>query len=587
MFHNDIPFKVAVGYGVVAIVLILAISLIYSNTKSVVAINQASREYMQKRDAADSTISALLKEEQHNLQQLSDAMNGNGGTNYLRDKVRSLNNGEESIVVHPKMRQTQQAKNTTVEVVKTRKGFFNRLSDAFKKEHAETISVKTDSIHATLDSVTTPVNVAGNVADILEQIDNKEKVTSAHHHKTVNKEMADLQMLNTKLALRSSKQLNEIHQREHKTMQHAIYNNIVSRKYYITGGVGARHEGEAFGADYELPNLTAYNETCAAIAMVYLFHRMFLMQGDAKYIDCMERTLYNGVISGMSVDGGRFFYPNPLSSDGTTERQPWFGCACCPSNICRFIPSFPGYVYAVKDRTLYVNLFTGNTAHVEIEGKTVVLEQQTDYPWNGDINLRIQKNQAKAFAMAIRIPGWAVNTPVPSDLYRYTDCQTRNYQITVNGKPIDGVKTDKGYLIINRVWKKGDVVSLHLDMPVRTVVANPQVTDDRGRVAVERGPLVYCAEAADNSSHNIFRFLMPTNPQFNVVDRTINGQHQVSFGVKAIEVDGQSVDTDADGRVKVSDTRLTLIPYYAWNHRGANDMEVWLPQSIEALGNYR
>lgn len=183
MFHNDIPFKVAVGYGVVAIVLILAISLIYSNTKSVVAINQASREYMQKRDAADSTISALLKEEQHNLQQLSDAMNGNGGTNYLRDKVRSLNNGEESIVVHPKMRQTQQAKNTTVEVVKTRKGFFNRLSDAFKKEYAETISVKTDSIHATLDSVTTPVNVAGNVADILEQIDNKEKVTSAHHHK--------------------------------------------------------------------------------------------------------------------------------------------------------------------------------------------------------------------------------------------------------------------------------------------------------------------------------------------------------------------------------------------------------------------
>lgn len=233
MFHNDIPFKVAVGYGVVAIVLILAISLIYSNTKSVVAINQASREYMQKRDAADSTISALLKEEQHNLQQLSDAMNGNGGTNYLRDKVRSLNNGEESIVVHPKMRQTQQAKNTTVEVVKTRKGFFNRLSDAFKKEHAETISVKTDSIHATLDSVTTPVNVAGNVADILEQIDNKEKVTSAHHHKTVNKEMADLQMLNTKLALRSSKQLNEIHQREHKTMQHAINKAITTRQQLL------------------------------------------------------------------------------------------------------------------------------------------------------------------------------------------------------------------------------------------------------------------------------------------------------------------------------------------------------------------
>ncbi len=374
-----------------------------------------------------------------------------------------------------------------------------------------------------------------------------------------------------------------------------IYDNIVSRKYYITGGVGARHEGEAFGADYELPNLTAYNETCAAISMVYLFHRMFLLHGDAKYIDCLERTLYNGVISGMSVDGGRFFYPNPLSSDGkykfnadgTTERQPWFGCACCPSNLCRFIPSFPGYVYAVKNRTLYVNLFTGNTATVEIGGKAVTVEQQTDYPWNGDITLRIQKNQAKAFAMAIRIPGWAVNTPVPSDLYRFTDCQTRTYQVTVNGQRVSGVKTEKGYLIINRTWKKGDVVALHLDMPVRTVVANERVADDHGRVAVERGPLVYCAEGADNAGHSIFRFLMPRHPQFSVVDRTIDGQHQVSFGVKAIEVDGQTVDTDAEGRATVADTRLTLIPYYAWNHRGAGEMEVWLPQSIEALGNCR
>ncbi len=371
-----------------------------------------------------------------------------------------------------------------------------------------------------------------------------------------------------------------------------IYDNIVNRKYYITGGVGARHSGEAFGADYELPNLTAYNETCAAISMVYLFHRMFLLHGDAKYIDCLERTLYNGVISGMSVDGGRFFYPNPLSSDGkykfnadgTTERQPWFGCACCPSNLCRFIPSFPGYVYAVKDRTLYVNLFTGNTATVEIGGKAVTVDQQTDYPWNGDITLRIQKNRAKRFAMAIRIPGWTVNTPVPSDLYRFTDCQTRTWQVTVNGERVDGVKTEKGYLIINRTWKKGDVVALHLDMPVRTVVANERVADDRGRVAVERGPLVYCAEAADNTSHSIFHFLMPRKPQFTVVDRTINGQHQVSFGVKAIEVDGQTVDTDAEGRATVTDTRLTLIPYYAWNHRGAGEMEVWLPQSIEALG---
>ena len=208
-----------------------------------------------------------------------------------------------------------------------------------------------------------------------------------------------------------------------------ITENIISRKYYLTGGVGARHAGEAFGADYELPNLTAYNETCAAISMVYLFHRMFLLHGDAKYIDCLERTLYNGVISGMSVDGGRFFYPNPLSSDAkyrfnsdnTITRQPWFGCACCPSNLSRFIPSLPGYIYAVRDRNLYVNLFAGNTATIPVGGKDVVLEQQTGYPWNGDITLKIVKTAAKDFRLMVRIPEWVQGSVVPSDLYSYAD----------------------------------------------------------------------------------------------------------------------------------------------------------------------
>lgn len=374
-----------------------------------------------------------------------------------------------------------------------------------------------------------------------------------------------------------------------------IYENIVSKKYYITGGVGARHDGEAFGADYELPNLTSYNETCAAISMVYFFHRMFLMQGDAKYIDCLERTLYNGVISGMSMDGGRFFYPNPLSSDGqykfnadgTTERQPWFGCACCPSNLCRFIPSLPGYVYAVKDRTLFVNLYTGSNASISIGGKPVVVEQTTNYPWDGDITLRVGKNQAKTFDMAIRIPGWAINTPVPSDLYRFTDCQMRTYSVTVNGQHVADARMEKGYMVIRRNWKKGDVVSIHFDMPVRTVVANEAVKADRGRVAVERGPLVYCAEEADNEGHSIFNFLMPRQPHFTTTDLTINGQRGVTFNVKAIQVEGQAIETLADGKASVSNTRLTMIPYYAWNHRGAGLMEVWMPQSISALGNYQ
>jgi len=373
----------------------------------------------------------------------------------------------------------------------------------------------------------------------------------------------------------------------------AIYNNIVSKKYYITGGVGARHEGEAFGADYELPNLTSYNETCAAISMVYLFHRMFLLHGDAKYIDCLERTLYNGVISGMSVDGGRFFYPNPLSSDGkyafnadnTVERQPWFGCACCPSNLCRFIPSFPGYMYAVKDRQLYINLFAGNTATMQVGGKDVVLEQQTSYPWDGDITITIKKNQAKTFDMLVRIPEWVNGTPVPSDLYQFNDGVKGNYSVKVNGQPVSG-KLVKGYLVINRLWKKGDVVSIHFDMPVRTITAHEKVKADQGRIAVERGPLVYCAEGADNQGFSIFDFLMPRQPQFTVADQQINGKRDVRFSVKAISVKGKTVEQDAQGNPVIKDATLTMIPYYAWNHRGPGLMEVWMPQTVAALGNY-
>lgn len=373
----------------------------------------------------------------------------------------------------------------------------------------------------------------------------------------------------------------------------AIYNNIVSKKYYITGGVGARHEGEAFGADYELPNLTSYNETCAAISMVYLFHRMFLLHGDAKYIDCLERTLYNGVISGMSVDGGRFFYPNPLSSDGkyafnadnTVERQPWFGCACCPSNLCRFIPSFPGYMYAVKDRQLYINLFAGNTATMQVGGKDVVLEQQTSYPWDGDITITVKKNQAKAFDMLVRIPEWVNGTPVPSDLYQFSDGVKGSYSVKVNGQPVSG-KLEKGYLVISRPWKKGDVVSVHFDMPVRTITAHEKVKADEGRVAVERGPLVYCAEGADNQGFSIFNFLMPQQPQFAVSDQQINGKRDVNFSVKAISVKGKAVEQDAQGNPTVKDATLTMIPYYAWNHRGPGLMEVWMPRSIKALGDY-
>ena len=372
-----------------------------------------------------------------------------------------------------------------------------------------------------------------------------------------------------------------------------IYENIVSHKYYLTGGVGARHGGEAFGADYELPNLTAYNETCAAIAMVYLFERMFLLHGDAKYIDCLERTLYNGVISGMSVDGGKFFYPNPLSSDGryrfnadgTMTRQPWFGCACCPSNLCRFIPPMPGYIYGVRNNDLYVNLFAANTATIALGKKNVTIQQETNYPWDGDISIKVLQNKAKVFNMMIRIPGWVQNKAVPSDLYSYSDDIFSTYEIMVNGQPVNGQLVN-GYMVINRNWKKGDVVRIHFDMPVRTVVANPRVTDDRGRVAVERGPLVYCAEWADNEGINPHHLLLSRKPQFDILpaygieNKEGNGQ---TFSVTAITVPTQEATISDEGRLATKDVSVKLIPYYAWNHRGAGRMDVWLARSLSGL----
>ena len=372
-----------------------------------------------------------------------------------------------------------------------------------------------------------------------------------------------------------------------------IWENIVSKKYYLTGGVGARHAGEAFGADYELPNLTAYNETCAAIAQCYLNLRLFLLHGDSKYIDCLERTLYNGVISGMSVDGGKFFYPNPLSSNGkyafnsdnTTTRQPWFGCACCPSNLCRFIPSVPGYMYAVKGNDIYVNLFAGNTSTVKVGGKDVVLEETTDYPWNGDIAIKVTTCKAKNANVKIRIPGWLRGQVVPSDLYTYNDGKQLGYTILVNGNEVS-CSPVKGYVTVENI-RKGDVISVHFDMQPRTVTANWKVEDDRGKVAVERGPLVYCAESADNDSENVWQETLNAKPEFEVVDnysiKNTEGDGNM-FNVVALKTIAQKASVSDGGKLVLKDRTLTLIPYYAWNHRGAGYMEVWMNSGTGVFG---
>ena len=355
----------------------------------------------------------------------------------------------------------------------------------------------------------------------------------------------------------------------------AIWDNIVTKKYYITGGIGATSNGEAFGANYELPNMSAYCETCAAIGNVYVNHRLFLLHGDSKYYDVLERTLYNGLISGVSLEGNGFFYPNPLESMGQHQRQAWFGCACCPSNICRFIPSLPGYIYAVKDRNVYVNLFLSNKGNLAVGGKKVVLSQTTEYPWNGNIAVTIDQNAAGQFALKIRVPGWVKNQVVPSNLYQYSDGKRLNYQILVNGQRV-GAISDDGYYTIDRKWKKGDKVQIHFDMEPRTVRANNKVEADRGMISVERGPLVYCAEHPDNN-FDIMGALINQNPQFRLGKGEIAGTP-----IQTLVTDAQTLNFNKQGRLQAEDQTLTLIPYYAWCHRGSGKMRVWLPQDLNA-----
>ncbi len=356
----------------------------------------------------------------------------------------------------------------------------------------------------------------------------------------------------------------------------AIWDNIVNKKLYITGGIGATSNGEAFGKNYELPNMSAYCETCAAIGNVYVNYRLFLLHGDSKYYDVLERTLYNGLISGVSLEGNGFFYPNPLESMGQHQRQPWFGCACCPSNICRFIPSLPGYIYAVKDKNVYVNLFLSNKSSLTVGGKKVALSQATEYPWNGDITLTVDQNAAGQFAMKIRIPGWLRNQPVPSNLYTYTDGKRLSATCSVNGNSVAVTPSPDGYLTIDRRWKKGDRVNLHFDMEPRTVRANNKVEADRGMVSIERGPLVYCAEHPDNS-FDIMGALINQAPQFTLGKGEIAGTP-----IQTLTTSAQTLNFNKQGKLEAQDVTLTLIPYYAWCHRGSGKMRVWLPQDLNA-----
>ncbi len=326
-----------------------------------------------------------------------------------------------------------------------------------------------------------------------------------------------------------------------------LWQDVVAKKMYITGGIGARHEGEAFGEAYELPNESAYCETCAAIGLALWAHRLNLMQGDAQYADVLERAVYNGILSGIGMDGKHFFYVNPLASKGGHHRQPFFDCACCPSNVVRFVPSLPGYVYAVGQEGIFVNLYVAGKAKVALGDNAVTLSQETKYPWDGSVKIAVEPQKAGEFALQLRIPDWCEGA-----------------KLSVNGVPVSTLEMNKGYARLNRQWRAGDVVQLEMPMPIRRIEAHPSVVADAGRVAIQRGPLVYCFEAVDNGgrARNI---TLARDPQF-----TEEFRGDLLGGVMVIHA------VTRDGR------KITAVPYYAWDHRAAGEMAVWVRQDGKA-----
>jgi DUF1680 family protein len=342
-----------------------------------------------------------------------------------------------------------------------------------------------------------------------------------------------------------------------------LWHNMVTKKMYVTGGIGARHEGESFGDNYELPNLTAYAETCAAIGSVYWNHRMFLLSGDVKYYDVIERTLYNGLISGLSLNGDKFFYPNALEADGVYKfnigacsRQSWFDCSCCPTNMIRFLPSMPGLIYANVGDTLFVNLYASSEATVDLNGHKVMIKQETDYPWDGKVNITISSDTPAEFVVKLRVPGWARGEVLPGDLYEFSDNKNIPFTLALNGTTID-TPVVHGYYAMKKTWSGSEIITLNMPMEVRTVIANHNVQDDKNKVSLEAGPIVYAFEEIDNRS-NFDKLILAGDESFSI-------EHDPEL------LEGVNVLTMRN------DQQFKAIPYYTWSNRGIGKMKVWIP----------
>ncbi|MBX7124550.1 MAG: glycoside hydrolase family 127 protein [Cyclobacteriaceae bacterium] len=361
------------------------------------------------------------------------------------------------------------------------------------------------------------------------------------------------------------------------TAMNNVWEDVVYRNMYLTGGIGSSGSNEGFSNDYDLPNEQAYCETCASVGMVFWNQRMNLLTGDSKFVDVLERSLYNGARDGLSLSGDRFFYGNPLASTGKHFRREWFGTACCPANIARLVASLGDYIYGVSDKGLWVNLFVGSSTKVRIGKAEVPVSMDTQYPWDGRIAITVQPKNKTAFALRVRIPGWVAGQAVPGDLYVFENKSPETFEILLNGKVVP-YTMDKGYAVVEREWKKGDQLVLNLPMTVKPVVTRPEIKQDEDRVALQRGPIVYCVEGADNDNQ-AWNLIVPEKTAF-----TASYQPTLLDGVVTIRFQAPAIQLGADGTsVQTVTKTVTAIPYYSWCNRGQNPMQVWLPRKIKDL----
>jgi uncharacterized protein len=356
-----------------------------------------------------------------------------------------------------------------------------------------------------------------------------------------------------------------------------VWEDVVYRNMYITGGIGSAGSNEGFSKDYDLPNEQAYCETCASVGMVFWNQRMNALTGNSEYIDVLERSLYNGALDGLSLSGDRFFYGNPLASRGQHQRREWFGTACCPANIARLVASLGDYIYAKKDNGIYVNLFVGSNTTIPLKNGDVEVKMETNYPWDGNIKLNIDPAKKSKFKLYLRIPGWSRGKSVPGDLYSFTGIGIIPAPIglTVNGQRVE-VSQENGYYAIDRTWNKGDKIEYLLPMGINTISSRDSLKQNNNRIAIQRGPIVYCVEGTDNNG-KAWNIIIPDDTEFETIDYKVLNEN-----VKALTANVPVVMVNEDGTsLKTETKKIIAIPYYTWANRGKNEMQVWLPTKIK------